>query len=489
MDVRNPKRVTLIGAITSVEPRLCFPPGRVGLAKPPGRPAAPDGLSVAVFVAHTFYALLMDIGPLGGRELDWSAFGDLDPRQPGTVVGVVSGGHVKEWRSFGTAEPFGAPLAPQSVVYVASIAKQFTAASVGLLALDGALGLEDDIRRHIRELPSYPSPVRVGHLLAHTSGLPPGHDLDRSAGMVARGRFSTADRVRVVATAALQAEPGTAHQYSNHGYVLLAELVHRVSGVPLGEFAAARIFGPLGMSHTGFLDSPGCPKPVPGWPADGERLDIAFTCVGDGGLVSCIEDLAHWDGWLPSSPLAKLMLGPGHRSPTAPGRTTRGAYRCGLTEADGSRAMAGPSTATWDSRALPGSQGVVHRPGQHRRRRRPDVRPSATQLRRCHPGRVAGPGQASVDRDPRHTCRMIVRRRSAPVEAADSKSRQGAQASKPRPLTDADGRISTLSSGRPYGVGKADNAAYGPSEEKRFLAVIFCVRIPSSLTSKIRWGR
>ena len=124
-----------------------------------------------MFVAHTFYAVLMDIGPLGGRELDWSASADLDPRQPGTVVSVVSGGHVQEWRSFGAAEPFGAPLAPQSVIYVASIAKQFTAASVGLLALDGALGLEDDIRRHIRELPSYPSPVRVGHLLAHTMQL------------------------------------------------------------------------------------------------------------------------------------------------------------------------------------------------------------------------------------------------------------------------------------------------------------------------------
>ena len=260
--------------------------------------------------SHTFYALLMDIEPLGQRELDWSAFGDLDPRQPGTVVGVVSGGRVQEWRSFGAAGPFGEPLAPQSVIYVASIAKQFTAASVGLLALDGALGLEDDIRRHIAELPSYPSPVRVGHLLAHTSGLPPGHDLDRAAGMVARGRFSTADRARVIATAALQTEPGTAHQYSNHGYVLLAELVHRVSGVPLGEFAAARIFGPLGMSHTGFLDSAGCPKAVPGWTADGQRLDIAFTCVGDGGLVSCMVDLARWDGWLPSSPLAELMLGP-----------------------------------------------------------------------------------------------------------------------------------------------------------------------------------
>ena len=442
-----------------------------------------------MFVAHTFYALLMDIGPLGERELDWSAFADLDPRQPGTVVGVVSGGHVKEWRSFGAAEPFGAPLAPQSVIYVASIAKQFTAASVGLLALDGALGLEDDIRRHIRELPSYPSPVRVGHLLAHTSGLPPGHDLDRSAGMVARGRFSTADRVRVIATAALQTEPGTAHQYSNHGYVLLAELVHRVSGVPLGEFAAARIFGPLGMSRTGFLDSAVAPSPsgMARW-RRAARHSVHLRWGRRPGQL-----------YRGPGPLGRLaaVVAPGQahaRGPAIAPRRHLGARRVGHIGAGSPRPTGRepwrvPRRLPGISRALPGSQGVVHRLGQHRRRRRPGVRPSATQFRRCRPGRVAGPGQASVDRDPRHTCRMIAQRRSAPVGAADSKRRQGAQTSKPRPLTVADGRISALSSGRPFGVGKADNAAYGPSEEKRFLAVIFCVRIPSSLTSKIRWGR
>jgi CubicO group peptidase (beta-lactamase class C family) len=81
------------------------------------------------------------------------------------------------------------------------VAKQFTAASVGLLVLDGAFNVQEDIRRYLPELPEYPSPVRVGHLLAHTSGLRSGHDLDRSAGMTARAQFSTSDRTRVIATA------------------------------------------------------------------------------------------------------------------------------------------------------------------------------------------------------------------------------------------------------------------------------------------------
>jgi CubicO group peptidase (beta-lactamase class C family) len=168
-------------------------------------------------------------------------------------------------------------LTPLSVLYVASVAKQFTAASVGLLVLDGALNIQEDIRRYLPEPPEYPSPVRVGHLLAHTSGLPSGYDLDRSAGMTAHAQFSTSDRARVIATATLQAEPGTAHQYSNHGYVLLAELVRRVCGVPLGEFAATRIFGPLGMSHTGFLDRrlpQGRPWMDRRWPAGRHRVHL-----------------------------------------------------------------------------------------------------------------------------------------------------------------------------------------------------------------------
>lgn len=242
-------------------------------------------------------------------ELDYSAFEDLDPAQPGTIVGVISGGEVLHCRSFGTIEPFGAPLDRSSVFYVASIAKQFAAACIGLLVLDGQLSLEDDARHYIEEFPTSPTPVRIGHLLAHTSGLPNGHELDHAAGLDDPTKpFTTTDRLRVIITAAVEAEPGTRHHYSNYGYVVLAEVVNRVTGMTLGRFAANRLFQPLDMLNTGFLDASEHPQPVPGWTANRERVDVAFSCVGDGGLVTTIDDLALWDHWLPSSPLAHLML-------------------------------------------------------------------------------------------------------------------------------------------------------------------------------------
>ena len=238
---------------------------------------------------------------------DWSAFAGQDPTQPGIVVAMVSAGRVDAWRSFGAAKPRGEPLGSTSVFYVASVAKQVTAACVGLLILDGRLSVQDDVHRHIPELPTYGVTMRIEHLLSHTSGLPAGDDLDRAAGWDVARPFTTAERVQLIATASLEHEPGTFHRYSNHGYVLLAEIVERVTGTCLGEFAAERLFRPLGMTATGFLDTVQ-PAPVPGWTASGERVEVLFRCVGDGGLVTDIEDLARWDGWLPSSSLGDLML-------------------------------------------------------------------------------------------------------------------------------------------------------------------------------------
>ncbi|MGD9797881.1 MAG: serine hydrolase domain-containing protein, partial [Acidimicrobiia bacterium] len=239
--------------------------------------------------------------------VDWSPFDDLDPRRPGAVAAVVGGGDVLAWGSFGSAGPGGEALTVESTVYVASVAKQFTAGVVGLLALDGALGLDDPVRRWLPELrPSWDG-VRIHHLLAHTGGLADANRLDAAAGFGADRPFSTAERVALIAGHDLEHPPGAVHRYSNHGYVLLAAIVERACGETLGEVARRRIFEPLGMSASGFLDGE-APAAVPGWAGGTERVDVRFRCVGDGGLVTSIADLARWDGWLPTSSLADLML-------------------------------------------------------------------------------------------------------------------------------------------------------------------------------------
>ena len=76
-----------------------------------------------------------------------------------------------------------------------------------------------------------------------------------------------------------------------------------------GDVCRTRLLEPAGMHSSGFLDVPG-DRAISGWRDGVERVDIAFTCVGDGGFVSTVGDLARWDAWLPASPLAPLMLAP-----------------------------------------------------------------------------------------------------------------------------------------------------------------------------------
>ncbi len=255
--------------------------------------------------------------------VEWGAFDDLHRDRPGVVAAVVRGGAVDAWRSFGAVEPGGARLDASSPFYVGSVAKQFTATAIALLVGDGALTIDDPAHRWLPELGPSWAAVRVHHLLEHTAGLADSDPLDARAGFAAERPFTTRDRVALITTSALERAPGTTHRYSNHGYVLLAEIVERVTGEPLGSFARRRIFEPLAMSGTGFLDVGG-PASVPGW-ADGvRRVTIGFTCVGDGGLVSTVTDLARWDGWLPTSPVAGLVLG---NRPVLPGgRLTHDAW-------------------------------------------------------------------------------------------------------------------------------------------------------------------
>ena len=190
---------------------------------------------------------------------------------------------------------------------MALIAKQFTAAAIGILALDARVSLDDSLRRWVPELSVAWGPVTLQHLLAHTGGLPDGTSIDVHAGWGVSSDMSTWERIAIIAATSPESSPGIVHRYSNHGYVLLAGVVERAADQPLGEFARTVLFEPLGMTDTRFLDTVGVAA-VPGWIGGTQRVDIHFSCCGDGGLVTTLKDLARWDGWLPTSRLASLML-------------------------------------------------------------------------------------------------------------------------------------------------------------------------------------
>jgi len=238
---------------------------------------------------------------------DWSPLDDVDPSAPGLVVGVTSGESEVSWASFGSDSVDGVPLLPSSLFYVASIAKQFTAAAIATLYLHDVLDLDDSVRRWLPELPESWGGIEVQHLLAHTGGLRDAGAVDVAAGWGVDSRFTTWDRVGIIATTTPDSPPGVVHRYNNHGYVLLAAIVERATGTRFGEFLEHAVLAPAGMTSSRFIDTDG-PSPVSGWSGGTRRIDIQFTCCGDGGLLTTIDDLTRWNHWLPGSTLGPVML-------------------------------------------------------------------------------------------------------------------------------------------------------------------------------------
>src|SRR5439155_10486882 len=185
---------------------------------------------------------------------------------------------------------------------VASMSKQFTAASIMLLAQDGKLSLDDQVRKYIPELPDFGAPITIRQLVHHTSGLRDQWDLLGLAGWRYSLDLITDDDVLSVIShqKGLNFPPGSKHMYCNTGYTLLAQIVKRVSGESFREFTTSRIFEPLGMKNTHFRDDHAEVvkniaygyEPV----KDNFRISITnFDTVGATSLLTTVEDLPLWD--------------------------------------------------------------------------------------------------------------------------------------------------------------------------------------------------
>lgn len=179
---------------------------------------------------------------------------------PGCALGVYKDGQIIYKQGYGMADlENDIPITPATVFHVASMSKQFTAASIVLLAQQGKLSLNDDVHKYLPELPDFGERITIRNLIYHTSGLRDQWDLLDLAGWRYSLDLITDDDVMSVMTRQkeLNFKPGDKHVYSNTGYTLLGLIVKRVSGLSLREFSTENIFEPLGMTHTHFRDDHG----------------------------------------------------------------------------------------------------------------------------------------------------------------------------------------------------------------------------------------
>jgi CubicO group peptidase (beta-lactamase class C family) len=222
---------------------------------------------------------------------------------PGCALGVFRNGRIDYAQGYGMANlELGVAIAPSTVFDIGSTSKQFSAFAVLLLEQDGKLDIDDDVRKHLPEIPSYGPIITIRNLMQHTSGLRDYLGLFQLAGVDWKDVTTSQDALdAIVRQKALNFEPGDEYLYSNSGFFLLSEIVKRVSGKTLAEFARERIFEPLGMRHTRFQDDPQdiIPNRATGYGKTPEgELEIEmsdFEQTGDGAVNTTIEDLWLWD--------------------------------------------------------------------------------------------------------------------------------------------------------------------------------------------------
>jgi len=228
-----------------------------------------------------------------------------DGAVPGASVLVLSRGVPVVRRGYGLANLEDKVAATPATDYrLASVTKQFTAASILLLAQDRRLNLDDHVREWLPSLPETDDAITIRHLLTHTGGLIDYEDImpdDLTVQLRDIDVLRLLEKERRVYFA-----PGSDYRYSNGGYAMLALIVERASGKTFQEFLRERIFEPLGMHNTLAYVQEGPPVPNRAYgyteSSNGvwERTDQSLTSavLGDGGIYTSIDDLAKWDAAL-----------------------------------------------------------------------------------------------------------------------------------------------------------------------------------------------
>lgn len=234
-------------------------------------------------------------------------FSGFNTHTPGCSVGVAQNGIVVLKAGYGMADlERNAPVTPDTIFESGSVAKQFTATAVLLLAQQGKISLDDPMRKYLPELADYGSPLTIRQVLSHVSGLREWRPIAIFGGLPEDTYvYSNQDILQMASKQrALNFAPGTAYSYTNTGFNIVPILIERVlgNGKSFQTFTRESIFAPLGMEHTRWRDDFRAivpnralaykhPDGATGWIQDTPIENI----IGAGGLLTTIGDLLLWN--------------------------------------------------------------------------------------------------------------------------------------------------------------------------------------------------
>jgi len=221
---------------------------------------------------------------------------------PGAAIAVIRDGKIIYKNGYGEANlEYHIPITSETVFHMASVSKQFTAYAIAVMAQQGKISLDDDIRKYIQEIPDFGEKITISHLIHHTSGLRDQWNLLSAAGWRLDDVITREQILRLIAKQKeLNFKSGDEYLYCNTGYTLMAEIVARVSGKSFPQWTKEYIFDPLNMNHTLFYDDH--EKIVENraysysYNQDGtfKKSVLSYANVGATSLFTTAEDLSKW---------------------------------------------------------------------------------------------------------------------------------------------------------------------------------------------------
>ena len=263
-------------------------------------------LAAAILVVQCFVLPTPVLGQQGNQE-KLERISELIRRQierehlAGVAVCVLERGTPVYSEAFGYADwSTSRRLTKDTPFQIASLSKQFAAASIMLLVREGAIKLDDKISQHMDQLPSAWNDITIRQLLSHSSGIKDYVEFPniRQDYQVDLERDEILERIY---SYPLDFEPGTDFKYSNSGYLIVGHLIEEVAGIEYSEFLNKRVFAPLGMDHSRLepLQNKDNHRAIGHDYADGEFNHSTYNspawAFAAGGILSSLNDLAKWD--------------------------------------------------------------------------------------------------------------------------------------------------------------------------------------------------
>lgn len=269
-----------------------------------------------IFIAYVISAFaLIEPNPDASAKIDALFQRWTKDKMPGAAVGVIHNGKILHSKGYGLSNiQTKTPITPETVFDLGSVSKQFTSLAVMLLEQRGNLSYDDPLSKFFPEFPPYAKKITIRHLMQHTSGLP-----DYEAALLREGKIdreypratkrsgwdyepSSMDVLQIlIKQPMLRFPPGDEWEYSNSGYMVLAQVVAKAADQRFADFMRENILKPLGMDHTLVVDDarPEVKNKAASYILQKGRFqNLDYTPVnwiyGDGSVNSTLEDMLKW---------------------------------------------------------------------------------------------------------------------------------------------------------------------------------------------------